>query len=526
MTLLHRLASILRWLVHRDRAERDLNDELQTFVEMATTERIRDGATPAEARRQAVLHLGGVEQAKERVRAARSGAWLEDLVRDVRYAFRMFLRLPTFAATALFLLALGIGATTVMFTIIQSVLLRPLAYPAPDRLMTLNGVTEAFGELWGASYPDFLDIQRESRTMTVAAWRYAGGTVSAPADPEYVDGRQISADLLAVLGVRLVHGRPFLADDDRPGASPVAIIGHGFWQRRYGGSAAVIGQQLVFEATSYTVVAVAPPGFEADVDVLTPLGQSTEPRMRNRQARFLHVIGRLAPASALDEAQAELDVIARRLAAQFPASNAGRGLRARPLQQEIVGDIGSTLWLLLAAVAMVLLVACVNVASLQLARAVARERELTTRVALGASRARVIRQCLAESAVLALTGGLLGILLAAVSIRPFVALWPGALRVPRRSSWTGASCLPPSRCRSPPVCYSVWHRRCGCRGTAWKGSSAAPARPSRDGPGVCTTRSSSPNWPSRSSCSCRLACSRAPSWRSRRSMPDWTCATW
>jgi predicted permease len=429
MTLLHRLASVVRRLINRKRAEQDLNDELETFVDMAAADRVRNGVPPAAARRQAVLHLGGVEQAKERIRSARSGAWLEDLLRDVRYAFRIFHQLPTFAAMALFLLALGIGATTVMFTIIHSVLLRPLAYPEPDRLVTVNGVTDAFGELWAASYPDFIDIQHESRTMTMAAWRYAGGTVTAPGDPEYVDGRQISAELFAVLGLRLPHGRPFRLDDDRPGAPPVAIIGHSLWQRRYGGSAAAIGQPLVFEAVPYTVVGVAPPGFglDGDVDVLTPLGQNTEPRMQNRQARFLHVIARLKPAAPLGEAQAELALIADRLAAQFPTSNAGRGLLARPLQQEVVGDIGSTLWLLLAAVALVLLIACVNVASLLLARAVARERELATRIALGASRGRVVRQCLTETAVLGFAGGVLGILLAAVSIRPFVAFWPGAL---------------------------------------------------------------------------------------------------
>ena len=429
MTLLHRLVSAVRWLVHPKRAEQDLNDELETFIEFAAADRVHSGVPPAEARRQAVLHLGGLEQAKERIRAARSGVWLQDLLRDVRYALRTFFRLPTFAAIALVLLALGIGATTVMFTIIHSVLFRPLAYPEPEKLVTLNGVTEAFGELWGASYTDFLDVQLESRALKVAAWRYAGGTISAPGDPEYVSGRQISADLLAILGVPVSHGRPFRADDDRPGAPGVAIISHRLWQQRYASNPSAIGQPLVLDAVPHTVVGIAPPGFrlDGDVDVFTPLGQNTEPRMQNRQARFLHVLARLEPAAALGEAQAELAVIARSLAAQFPASNAGRGLVARPLQQDVVRNIGTTLWLLFAAVALVLLIACVNVASLLLARAVARERELATRVALGASRARVVRQCLTESAVLGLAGGVLGILLAAMSIQPFVALWPGAL---------------------------------------------------------------------------------------------------
>jgi predicted permease len=191
----------------------------------------------------------------------------------------------------------------------------------------------------------------------------------------------------------------------------------------------VIGQRVVFEGTPYTIVGVAPArfGLDGDVDVFTPLGQDTEPRMRNRNARFLHIVARLGSGVAFTEAQAELALIARRLASQFPDSNAGRGLLARPLQQEVVGDIGSTLWLLLAAVALVLLIACVNVANLLLARAVSRDRELATRVALGASRARVVRQCVTESGVLGLIGGVFGILLATASVRPFVAFWPGAL---------------------------------------------------------------------------------------------------
>jgi predicted permease len=429
MTLLHRLAAVVRRIVHRNRAEQDMNDELESVVEFAAADRIQNGMSPAEAHRQAVLHLGGVEQARERICAAQPGAWLQDLLHDVRYAFRTFARLPGFAAVALVLLALGIGATTVMFTVIHSVLFRPLAYPEPDRLVTLNGVTEAFGELWGASYPDFVDVQRESRTLKVAAWRYAGGTVGAPGDPEYVGGRQVSAALLDVLGVQLSHGRRFQPDDDRPGAPPVAIISHRLWQQRYDGNPAAVGQRLVLDAVSYVVVGVVPPHFRLDgaADVFTPLGRSAEPRMQNRQARFLHVLARIEPAAAPEQAQAELATIARRLAAEFPASNAGRGLVARPLQQEVVGNVGSTLWLLLGAVASVLLIACVNVASLLLARAVARGRELATRVALGASRARVVRQCLTESAVLGLAGGVLGILVAAASLRPFITFWPGAL---------------------------------------------------------------------------------------------------
>jgi predicted permease len=412
--------------------EQQLDRELRFHLDSHVADLIAGGVAPAEARRQAQLALGLSEQVKEQCRDARGTRWVDDLQRDVRYAFRTFRRLPGFAAIAVLVLALGIGATTVMFTVVNSVLLRPLAYPEPERLVTLLGSTSVTGEIWGTSYPDFLDTQTQSRALTIAAWRYAGGTISAPGEPEYVDSRQISAGLFTVLGVPPAQGRVFSSDDDRPGAAPVAIISYGLWQRRFGGNS-IAGQRLAFDGMSYTVVGVAPAGFslDGDADVITPLGQSTEPRMRNRFARFLRVTARLAPGVALSEAQSELALIAGRLAAQFPASNAGRSMVARPLQREVVGDVGSTLWLLLAAVSLVLLIACVNVASLMLARAISRDRELATRVALGASRARVIRQCLTESAVLGLAGGVLGVVLAIATIQPFLAFWPGAL--PRAS---------------------------------------------------------------------------------------------
>jgi predicted permease len=415
-------------LWQRNRLEAQLDAEMRFHVDQHAADLVARGVDPAEAARRARLALGGPEQVKEECRDARGTRWLEDLLGDVRYALRTFRQLPGFAAVALVVLALGIAATTVMFTVIEGVLLRPLSYPQPDRLVTLHGVTGTIGETWGMSYPDFVDIRRASRSLTAAAWMYGGGTVSAPGDPEYVNGRMFSADLLAVLGVPLAQGRSFSADEDRPGGPPVAIISYALWQRRYGGGAAV-GQPLVFEGKPYVVAGVAPRGFalDGDADVFTPIGQNAEPRMRNRGARFIHVVARLAQSATPAEAQAELALTGGDLARQFPATNAGRTLLVQPLQREIVGDVGSMLWLLLAAVAVVLVIACVNVASLLLARAVSRERELATRVALGASRGRVVRQCLTESAVLGLIGGALGVLLAAACVHPFVALWPGSL---------------------------------------------------------------------------------------------------
>src|SRR6266481_5600423 len=418
-------------LWHRTRMEEQLEKELRFHLEQHASELIAQGQAPNEARRQARLALGGPEQVKEKCRDARGTRWLEDLLQDTRYALRTFRQKPGFTAIALLLLALGIGATTVMFAVVNSVLLRPLSYPEPDRLVTLRVFTEQIGELWGFSNLDFGDAKRESLTLALAAWTYGGGTISEPGEPEYVNGRQISAELFSTLRISPVQGRAFRPDEDRPGAAPVAIISYGLWQRDFGGEPSAIGKSLVYDGKPYIVVGIAPAGFQLDgeADVFTPLEprQNTDPRMQNRGARFLRVMGRLQPGFGLAEGRAELALTARHLAEEYPKSNTGLTMIAYPLQKEVVGDVGSTLWLLLCAVGLVLLIACVNIASLLLARAVSRERELAMRVALGAGRSRLARQCLTESAILGLGGGVLGVVLAFVNIHPFVAFWPGSL---------------------------------------------------------------------------------------------------
>ena len=423
----------MRWwrrLRDRSRLEADLDRELRFHLDQHTADLIARGHDPDAARRAARIALGGSEQVKEGCRDARGVRWVEDFLQDLRFALRTWRQRPGFAAAALCTLALGIGSTTVMFTVINGVLLKPLSYPEPERLVALHGHTERYGDQWGVSYPNFLDWQRESRSLTpLAAWSYGGGTVSQPGEAEYVVGRQISSQLFSVYRVTLALGRAFLLEEDRPGAGPVAIISYRLWQRRYGGSPSAIGSALVFDGKSYTVLGVAPAGFQLDgeADVFTPIGQNTDVRLRTRAASFLHVAARLGPGVTMAEAQAEVALIGRGLAEQYPAANAGRGFLIQPLRRELVGDIGPTLWLLFAAVGLVLLIACVNVASLLLARAVSRERELAMRVALGAGRSRLFRQCLTESAVLGIVGGALGVSLAIVGIGPFVVLWPGSL---------------------------------------------------------------------------------------------------
>jgi predicted permease len=422
MTWWHRL-----W--RRKQMDEQIDKELRFHLDQHTADLIARGHQPGDAMREAKLALGGAQQVKAECRDARGTRWLEDLLQDFRYALRTLQQRPGFAAVTLCTLALGIGATTVMFTVINGVLLKPLSYPKPEQLVTLHGQTEKYGEQWGFSYPDFLDCARDSRSLAMAAWNYGGGTLSAPGEAEYVDGRQISSELFSVFGIALERGRAFLPKEDRPGAPPVAIISYGLWQRRYDGSQSAVGSPLVLDGKSYTVVGIVPAGFQLDgeVDVFSPLGQVTEVRMQNREARMLRVVARLRSGMRAGTAQAELTLIGRHLAEQYPQSNAGRRIVVHPLRQDLVGDVRPTLWLLLGAVSLVLLIACVNVASLLLARAVSRERELAMRVALGAGRGRLVRQCLTESAVLGLLGGALGVMLAAAGVRPFVVLWPGGL---------------------------------------------------------------------------------------------------
>jgi putative ABC transport system permease protein len=312
------------------------------------------------------------------------------------------------------------------------VLLKPLAFPKPDQLLVVREETNfstAFGNQWAFAYPNYLDCRKEVRALALTAWRFSGGTVSGSGVPDYVQGLQVASDLFSVLGIPLERGRVFLEDEDRPGGTPVAIISHRLWQRRFDGRDDIIGERLVYDGTVHTVVGVVPDGtaFLTNADIITPLGQGLTPQLRVRNRHpGIQVWARLRPEASSAEASAQLALVGQRLAEQYPESNRGRTFIASAARPQ-VGNVRSTLWLLFGAVSLVLLIACANVASLLLARAVARHRELAVRAALGAGRSRLIRQCLTEAGVLAIVGGVCGVVLAAVGLQPFLALWPGDL---------------------------------------------------------------------------------------------------
>ena len=432
-------------LFNRKKMDAQLEKEMYFHVEQHTQDLMERGYAPDEAHRQALIALGGAEQVKEECRDARGTRRLEDLAQDVAFALRSLWQKPGFAAIALLTLALGTGATTAIFTLIDGVLLKPLPYANPDRMLVLQEKTDyktALGDLWAFAYPNYADCKRDARGLDLMAFLYNGGTVSTAKNAEFVDGYEVSSDVFPLLGVRMARGRAFLPEEDRPGAPPVAILGYGIWQRLFGGDENALGKQVTFDEKTYTIVGIAPPGFqfegglelEGEPGLFTPLGQDTAPFLSRRDRHGLVVWAKLHPGTSLNDARSQLSVIGTRLARQYPDSNKGRTFIADPLRPEVgdslpgfANNTRSTLWLLFGAVTLVLLIACVNVASLLLARAVSRERELAIRVALGASRARVIRQCLTESAVLGLVGGGLGIILAFLALGPFIKFWPGGL---------------------------------------------------------------------------------------------------
>ncbi|HEY0701327.1 MAG TPA: ABC transporter permease [Candidatus Acidoferrales bacterium] len=356
---------------------------------------------------------------------------MQRLWQDLRYGLRMMAGSPGFTAIAVLTLALGIGANTALFSVVNGVLLNPLPYPRPAELVAVYGSTPGFDHS-PISYPDFLDWQRQTRSLaSMAYYHNEDYNFTGEGEPERLSGYQISADYFATLGVPPVLGRTFNAADDQLGAAPVAILGGGFWQRRFGSAPDIIGKSINLSGASYTVVGVAPPKFQfydRDRDVYTPLGQWNDPSLRDRGVVFNSgMVGRLRPGVTLSQAQADMQSIAQNLATAYPDTDKGLQAALVSLKEDQVGNVQPFLLVLLGAVGFLLLIACANVANLLLARSMGRSREFAIRSALGASAERVIRQLLTESILLAGLGGVLGILLAYWGTKAVIGALPGSL---------------------------------------------------------------------------------------------------
>jgi len=352
-------------------------------------------------------------------------------LQDLRYAIRMLLNFPAFAAIAILTLALGIGANTALFSVVNGVLLNPLAYSHPGQLVAVYGKTPGIDHA-PIAYLNFLDWQRDTQTFSsMAIYRNQDYTFIGKGEGERLTGYMISADFFSTLGVIPILGRAFLPDDDHPGAAPVVILGAGFWKRKFGSSLEIVGEPIALNGTSYTVVGVISPGFTfygQDRDVYTPIGQWNDPSFRDRGVDLsAHAIGRLKPGVTLAQAKADMDGVAQNLAAAYPEADKGLGITLVSMKEDIVGNVQPFLIMLLAAVGFLLLIACANVANLFLARAMGRSREFAIRASLGASQARVIRQLLTESILLSGLGGALGLLFASWGAKAVLGTLPGAL---------------------------------------------------------------------------------------------------
>jgi len=353
------------------------------------------------------------------------------LFQDLRFAVRTLRKSPGFAAIAILTLALGIGANTALFSVVNGVLLNPLPYPNSAQLAAIYAKTPGFDRA-PVVYLNFLDWQREARTFaSMAIYRNENYNSTGRAQAERLTGYMISAGFFSTLGVTPVLGRTFEAGDDQIGAAPVVILGGGFWSREFGSSPSVMGQSLILNGTAYTIVGVVPANFTFyghDRDVYTPIGQWNDPAFRDRRISVsAHSIGRLRPGVSVTQAQADMDVVSRHLADAFPVADKEAGVTVVSMKEDIVGNVQPFLLVLLAAVGFLLLIACANVANLLLARSMARSREFAMRAALGAGHGRLVRQMLTESLVLGGTGGVLGLLLAWCATTAAVKSLPGTL---------------------------------------------------------------------------------------------------
>lgn len=407
MSRMRTLAARIFGFMRKDRLDRDLDEELSFHIEMATEDNIRRGMSPSEARRAALVSFGGVEQTKETYRDGRGLPGVDSLAQDLRFSVRALTKKPGFAVVAVLTLAVGIGASTVIFSVVNALILSPPRLADAERV-TAIWLTPKDKRVEGyVSYPDLLDWRERNRGFEeIAAYKPNGFVMIDDDQAERVPGMRVTANFLPLIKVEPFRGRNFLPEEEKQGAELVVIVGHTFWQQRLGGRDSAIGEQLSLDGKPCTIVGVLPPDFEfslgpKQVDVVTTIaGESGN--LSQRGAHVLRAIGRLKPEVSFDEAQAEIAGIAAGLEREYPRSNENSTAYLVPLDEQLVGpEVRRALWVLLGAVCFLLLIACTNVTNLLLVRASGRQKELALRAALGGGTWRIVRLLLTESALVA-----------------------------------------------------------------------------------------------------------------------------
>jgi putative ABC transport system permease protein len=414
-------------LFRKEQQDRELAEELESHLHMHIEDNLESGMNPAEARRQALIKLGGVEQAKEKYRDRRGIPWFETLLQDIRFGLRMLQKNPGFTAVAVLTLALGIGANTAIFSVVNAILLRPLPFQDSGRLMMIwhTPPQKSFPGVprFAVSPANYLDWRSQNHVFDqMSAIGFRNLNLTGMGQPESVAGIAVSADFFSVLRVQPSAGRGFVADDDQPGRGNVVVVSDAFRQSHFGANENILGRTIKLDDQGYEIIGVMPPKFEfpARVQLWMPLAWTD----KERGVRGIHdylVMARLKSGVDKEKAQSEMDAISNNLEHAYPPDDAGWGAVVMPLHDSLFGSVRSALLILLGAVAFVLLIACTNVANLTLARALGRRKEIAIRTALGASSWRVMRQVLTETVLLSLVGGVLALLLAHFAVDSIAA---------------------------------------------------------------------------------------------------------
>jgi predicted permease len=434
--------SAFRNLFARNAVERDLDQELRSYVELLTEEKIKAGMSPDEARRAARLEAGSIEHIKDEVRDVRKGSLLDSSMQDFKYGLRLLRRSPGFTTLAVLTIGLGIGANSAIFSVINGVVRKPLAYPDADRLMFITSQfpTLNFTKFW-MSPPEYFDYREHTKAFShIGAYSTGAMNLSEGDRPERVNAAFVTASMFDVLGVRPARGAAFTPEQDRPGADPVVLLSHEIWTRAFAADPAIVGKTAMIQGRQRTILGVMPPGFDlhdSKAQLWIPLALNPANR-QNRGSHGVYVVARLADGVSPGQANSELQGFLTQWGEWWPQTHVPNDSTHRvqmaPLRDEVVGNVKRALWVLQGAVALVLLIACANVANLLLARAESRHKEFAVRTALGAGKTRILRQFMAEGTVLSVLGAALGLALAFWGLKALLAANPES--VPRASEIT------------------------------------------------------------------------------------------